>query len=128
MGLLMDMGLSLLVYALAEHVVRGQLAAQDETIPDQLGKPTKTPTMRRIFQMFDGIDLLIVRHGNMRLPQILNLRPIHHQLLALLGASCAAILHTRDTSLRKRAAYDLAQLMRLLPFFHSHLSAVTRND
>src|SRR5579859_786704 len=85
MGLLMVMGLSLLVYALAEHVVRTQLAAQEETIPDQLGKPTQTPTMRRIFQMFDGIDLLIVQNGNMRLPQILNLRPIHEQILALLG-------------------------------------------
>ncbi len=85
MGLLMVMGLSLLVYALAEHVVRTQLAAQDETIPDQLGKPTQTPTMRRIFQMFDGIDLLVVQNGNIRLPQILNLRPIHQQLLALLG-------------------------------------------
>jgi hypothetical protein len=85
MGLLMVMGLSLLVYVLAEHVVRTQLAAQDETIPDQLGKPTQTPTMRRVFQMFDGIDLLIVQNGNIRLPQVLNLRPIHQQLLALLG-------------------------------------------
>ena len=85
MGLLMVMGLSLLVYALAEHVLRAQLAAQDETIPDQLGKPTQTPTMRRVFQMFDGIDLLIVRNGNIRLPQILNVRPIHQQILALLG-------------------------------------------
>ncbi len=54
-------------------------------IPDQCGKPTKTPTMRRIFQMFDGIDVLIVQNGNIRLPQILNLRPIHQQMLALLG-------------------------------------------
>jgi transposase len=85
MGLLMVMGLSLLVYALAEHVVRTQLAAHDETIPDQLGKPTKSPTMRRIFQMFDGIDLLIVQNGTMRLPPILNLKPVHQQLLTLLG-------------------------------------------
>jgi transposase len=85
MGLLMVMGLSLLVSALAEHVVRSQLIAQAQTIPDQLRKPTKNPTMRRIFQMFEGIDLLIIQHGAMRLPQILNLRPIHHQLLALFG-------------------------------------------
>jgi hypothetical protein len=29
--------------------------------------------------------LLIVQNGNIRLPQILNLRPIHKQILALLG-------------------------------------------
>lgn len=85
MGLLMVMGLSLLVYALAEHVLRTQLATQEQTIPNQIGKPTQTPTMRRVFQMFDGIDLLIIQHGAVRLPQILNLRPIHQQLLALLG-------------------------------------------
>ena len=66
MGLLMVMGLSLLVYALAERVVCTQLAEQDQTIPNQVGKPTKTPTMRRIFQMFDGIDLLIMQNGDIR--------------------------------------------------------------
>ncbi len=87
MGLLMVMGLRLLVYALAEHVLRTQLTARDETIPDQLGKPTQTPTMRRVFQMFDGIDLLIGRNANICLPQILNLRPIHEHILALLGTT-----------------------------------------
>jgi transposase len=85
MGLLMVMGISLLVYSLAEHVLRTQLAAQQQTIPDQLGKPTMTPTMRRVFQMFDGIDLLITQHGSLRFTQVLNLQPIHLQILALLG-------------------------------------------
>jgi transposase len=85
MGLLMVMGVSLLIYSLAEHRLRSQLAAQDQTIPDQLGNPTQTPTMRRIFQMFDGIDLLITQRGDMRLTQVLNLQPIHHRILALLG-------------------------------------------
>jgi transposase len=85
MGLLMVMGISLLVYSLAEHLLRSQLAAQEQTIPDQLGKPTKTPTMRRVFQMFDGMDLFITQRGDMRFTQVLNLQPIHHQILALLG-------------------------------------------
>jgi transposase len=87
MGLLMVMGVSLLVYALAEHRLRSQLAAQNQTIPDQLGKPTTTPTMRRVFQLFDGIDLLITQRGDMRFTQVLNLQPIHHQILALLGST-----------------------------------------
>src|SRR5690606_34877105 len=40
MALLMVMGLRLLVYALAEHQLRQQLAQRDETLPDQTGKPT----------------------------------------------------------------------------------------
>src|SRR5581483_1610868 len=87
MGLLMVMAISLLVYALAEHRLRSQLSVQKQTIPDQLGKPTQTPTMRRVFQMFNGIDLFITQRGAIRFTQVLNLQPIHHQILALLGPS-----------------------------------------
>src|SRR5581483_11880252 len=87
MGLLMLMAISLLVYALAEHRLRSQLSVQKQTIPDQLGKPTQTPTMRRVFQMFNGIDLFITQRGAIRFTQVLNLQPIHHQILALLGPS-----------------------------------------
>ncbi len=85
MALLMVMGLSLLVYALAEHTVRMELKQQGENIPNQLGKPTQQPTMRRIFQIFEGIDVLLLSHqtGTQRL--VLNLKPIHHQILNLLG-------------------------------------------
>jgi len=38
MALLMVMGLSLLIYALAEHQLRQQLVAQEQTIPDQKGR------------------------------------------------------------------------------------------
>jgi transposase len=60
MAMIMVMGLCLLIYALAEWRIRQQLQAQNETIPDQKGKPTQTPTMRRIAQMFEGVDLLII--------------------------------------------------------------------
>lgn len=86
MALLMVMGLALLVYALAERKLRQQLAVEGQTIPDQKGKPTQTPTMRRVFQMFEGIDLLIISVANRVVSQqVLNLRPVHHQILALLG-------------------------------------------
>lgn len=86
MALLMVMGLALLVYALAERKLRRQLKAKRQTIPDQKGRPTQTPTMRRVFQMFEGIDLLIISIANRVVRrQVLNLRPVHHQILELLG-------------------------------------------
>lgn len=89
MALLMVMGLSLLIYALAEHHLRRQLEQQQQTIPNQVGKPTATPTMRRIFQVFEGIDLLSIHqaHPSGSPPQrlVLNLNPLHHRILALLG-------------------------------------------
>jgi hypothetical protein len=54
----MVMGLCLLVYALAEHRLRLELVNRDETLPDQTGKPTQRITLRRVFQVFEGIDIL----------------------------------------------------------------------
>ena len=52
------MVLCLLVYRLAEHRLREQLAATGQTVPNQLSKPTDRPTMRWIFQCFEGISLV----------------------------------------------------------------------
>lgn len=85
MALLMVMGLALLVYALAEHTLRTELVRRGESLPHQLGKPTQQPTIRRIFQIFEGIDVLWLAQpvGVQRL--VLNLKPIHRQILNLLG-------------------------------------------
>jgi len=88
MALLMIMGLSLLIYALAEHHLRQQLKKHHQTIPNQVGKPTARPTMRRIFQMFEGIDFLTIYPSSGGDPPerlVLNLSPLHQQILALLG-------------------------------------------
>jgi len=85
MALLMVMGLSLLVYALAEKALRTELVQRDESIPNQVGKPTQCPTMRRIFQMFEGIDVLLIQHPLGIQRQVLNLKPIHLHVLDLLG-------------------------------------------
>jgi transposase len=47
------MVLALLVYRLAEHRLREQLAARGQTLPNQVNKPTARPTMRWIFQCFE---------------------------------------------------------------------------
>jgi len=85
MALLMVMGLSLLVYALAERSLRTELAQRDESIPNQVGKPTQRPTIRRIFQVFQGIDVLLIKHPLGTQRQVLNLKPIHLRVLDLLG-------------------------------------------
>ena len=86
MAMIMVMGLCLLVYALAEWRIRQQLKEQDQTIPDQKGQPTQTPTMRRIAQMFEGIDILIIRQGSQVIErQVLKLTPVRLQLIQLFG-------------------------------------------
>lgn len=85
MALLMIMGLSLLIYALAERCVRTELVKQQQTIPNQVGKPTQNPTLRRIFQMFQGIDVLWIQQNGDRQRSILNLKPVHEQIINVLG-------------------------------------------
>jgi transposase len=79
------MVMCLLVYRLAEHQLRRQLLAMQQTVPNQVNKPTDRPTMRWIFQCFEGIDLLYIRMGAQAKTQILGLQPLHQRILRLLG-------------------------------------------
>jgi transposase len=86
MALIMIMGLALLIFALGERKLRQALNQSDESIPDQKGKPTQTPTLRWVFQVFEGLDVLSVwADGRLVTRKILNLRPIHQQVIRLLG-------------------------------------------
>jgi transposase len=76
----------LLVYRLAECRLRKRLAESGQGIPNQSGKPSTNPTMRWVFQFFEGIDVLYVRSpagGVSR--HVLHLRAVHEQVLRLLG-------------------------------------------
>ncbi len=83
LGLIMV--LCLLVYRLAEHRLRTRLAETEQTIPDQLNRPTTRPTMRWIFQCFEGIELLHIHSASGMQSLILRLQPVHRLVLALLG-------------------------------------------
>jgi transposase len=88
MAMIMVMGLSLLVYALAEHELRAALVAQNETIPHQTGKPTQQVTMRRVAQLFEGVDVLNIRAGPETISrQVLNLSPVRLKILRLFNAT-----------------------------------------
>ena len=82
MALLMIMTLSLLIYATLEHRIRTALEENNETFPNQKGKPIKNPTARWIFQSFSGIHVLAINHNKIL---VLNLKEKHQQILRLLG-------------------------------------------
>ncbi len=85
MALLMVMGLSLLVYALAEHQIRQELVDRGETLPDQTGKPTQRPTARRVFQMMEGVDVLTIEQRGVQHQFMLNLTDLRKQIIMLFG-------------------------------------------
>lgn len=59
-ALLMVMTLSLLVYSIAQRRLRANMAQVQATVPNQINQPTATPTLRWIFQCFEGINLVQV--------------------------------------------------------------------
>jgi len=83
-AMVMIIGLALLIYAIAERKLREALKKMDEALLDQKNKPTKTPTMRRIFQMFEGVTVLYDEKGGGRL-EVVNLGEVTKKLLALFG-------------------------------------------
>jgi transposase len=86
MALAFVMTLCLLVYKLAEVRVRQRLAETQQTVPDQARKPTARPTLRWLFQYFEGIDLLHIAQPNgSRVTEILRLDSVHRRVLHLLG-------------------------------------------
>ncbi len=85
MALSFIMVLCLLIYRLAEVRLRARLVETQQTIPDQVHKPTARPTMRWVFQCFEGIELLHVQTDTASLTIVLRLQPLHRLILALLG-------------------------------------------
>jgi len=83
-SLAMIMALCLLVYNLAQRQLRLALALAQDTIPNQLGKPTNSPTLRWVFQCFMAIHLVSF-HG---LTQIVNLSPTRLHILKFFSPAC----------------------------------------
>jgi transposase len=83
-ALAMVMGLCLLVYTLGQRQLRQALAHAEETIPNQLKKPTSTPTLRWIFQCFQAVHLVDLNHQQ----QVSNLTDARLWILRFLGSAC----------------------------------------
>ena len=83
-ALAMVMGLCLLVYTLGQRQLRQALANAEETIPNQLKKPTSAPTLRWVFQCFQAIHLVALDHQL----QISNLTDTRVRILRFLGSPC----------------------------------------
>lgn len=90
----MVMCLCLLLYMLTQRLVRGKLKEQRKTLPNQLGKPTDRPTIRWIFQVFEGVHVIYHRAGNELRTVIANMKKFHQEVLDLLGGVFATIYDT----------------------------------
>jgi transposase len=81
----MIMCLCLLVYSLAQRYLREKLRELNASIANQLGKPTNSPTMRWVFQIFEGVHLLIKRTVEGIEEIVLNINKVRRDILQILG-------------------------------------------
>ena len=92
-GLLMVMTLSLMVYNIAERRMRNELKSKEETIPNQIGKATATPTLRWVFQIFEGINYVKLMVDNKIEYIVDGLTSLHKKILRLFGKTVCGIYH-----------------------------------
>jgi transposase len=82
----MVMCLCLLVYMIAQRYLRQRLEQAKASVPNQLNKPTRIPTMRWIFQLFEGVHLLTRQTEQCTEKIVLNMNPVRSHILTILGS------------------------------------------
>jgi transposase len=86
-ALMMIMTLCLMVYNVAQYKLRNALKEKNETLPNQLDKQVKNPTLRWIFQIMEGIGIVrFYRKGKKLSKEIItNLTNIRKKIIGLFG-------------------------------------------
>ena len=90
----MMMCLCLLVYTIAQRYLRKKLQELCASVPNQQGKPTQKPTMCWIFQLFEGVHLLLHTVESRVREIVLNLNEVRLQILRVLGSKFEKIYST----------------------------------
>ena len=82
--MMMLMGLCLLVYNIGQRQLRTKLKKEGAAIKNQVNKLTERPTLRWIFQCFQGVHVLVTEG----MKQIINLNKERQFILKYLPGSC----------------------------------------
>jgi transposase len=91
MGLLMIMTLALLVYSIAQRRLRNYLKENQKTLPNQIKKEINTPTLRWVFQMMEGINVVILALEEGKKVMIQGLNTVRKRIIECFGFEVAKI-------------------------------------
>jgi transposase len=87
-ALSMIMVLALLIYSIAEWLLRKRLKETGQTVLNQLGKPTEKPTLKWVFQKFRNINEAIIEIKGSIHHEIINIESEQEMIIKLFGANC----------------------------------------
>ena len=87
-ALSMVMVLTLLLYSVAEWLIRKRLKEQNTFVPNQVNKPTQKPTLKWIFTDFLGVTEVKVETQGEKEMQLTNLNENARKIISILGGRC----------------------------------------
>jgi transposase len=90
-ALMMIMTLCLMIYAISQHRLRQALAAAKDTIPSQTKKETARPSMRWVYRMFNGVQVVSISMGEKVHQVVINLRAVNDKVIRYFGPKAMVI-------------------------------------
>ena len=93
-ALMMIMTLCLMVYNIGQYKLRQKLEELQDTLPNQLGKEVKNPTLRWVFQIMEGIVLVRICDASLQgalREMITNLNKLRKKIITLFGETASCI-------------------------------------
>ena len=84
-ALMMVMTLCLMVYGVAEYKLRQSLLDAQDTLPNQLNKPTQQPTMKWIYRLFHGVSLIRIQVEQHTQEIVINLTSTLRKIIRYFG-------------------------------------------
>lgn len=92
-ALMVIMTLCLLVYNYTQHRLRSALKKENKTLPNQINKLVKNPTLRWVFQMMEGIAIVKIYDPVKQIlnAMITNLTELRMRIIRLLGPTACNI-------------------------------------
>jgi transposase len=90
-ALMMVMTLCLMVYAIAQFELRRALASAQDTIPGQTKKETANPTMKWVYRLFHGIQVITLTIQDVTQEIVINLKATHKKIIRYFGARAMEI-------------------------------------
>ena len=90
-ALMVVMTLCLMVYSFAQYHLRKALVEAEESIPDQLKKPTQKPSMSWVFRLFQGIQLWLIPTTEGINELVVNLSALTRRIIGYFGPVAESI-------------------------------------
>lgn len=90
-ALMMVMTLCLMVYGVSEYELQQSLQEKNETIPNQMNKPTNTPSLRWVYFLFRVVNELSVTTGDHVQKLVVNLDAVLRKIIGHFGKRACEI-------------------------------------